>query len=392
MIPRLQQLVRAAQPRIVPRRERAEQDALRRNVKELPDFPEFSFVKLVPVPIELWNEPYAFIDTGDRPEIVVPRPLFKYSIRERMLAAGVGGMARYRNANLDADQIPVKNASNVSVITVYDTYGLDIAYSYLHHLYSHKYDQRHPDWLALYLMASLSVLTPKAIEGDVAVGPVDILYLCTRLVAELSNLENKQPKMLGTLQPSSQLTTDIIGKITGSERISKSVTAGARAVRCTELPTQEELDAIEEQAPGTLSNGSLFILLYLVEVGDRAGESEWSLSRVGNSFILGFKDGLETPGFRDLDGYDVVQHSLDAYAAVFDSRNCNVNASIHGMLVDLKERLAVVTEANVAEVSAWVVQLNYDTGAGEEGTFYGLVGLGRLFQRLVDIAILQYRD
>lgn len=374
--------------------ERAEQDALRRNTKNLVDFPAFSFVKLVPVPIELWNEPYAFIDTGDRPEIVVSRPVFKYSIRERILTAGVGGMARYRNTNLSADQIPEKSNSNISVITVYDTYGLDIAYSYLRHLFLYKYDKQHPEWLALYLLGSLSVLTPKAIEGEVAVRPVDILYLCTRLIAELVSLENKQPKMLGTLQPSSQLTTDIIGKITGSERISKSVTAGARAVRCTEVPTWEELDAVtmEDGGPNALSNGNQFVLVYEVDTEDAVGESAWILSRAGDDFTLSFKDGTETPGHLDLDGYDLAQYPLETYEAVFQSRNCNARASVHGMLVDLKRRLVVVTEANVAEVSAWIVQLSYDTDEGEEGAFYGLVGLGRLFQRLVDAAILRYRD
>lgn len=370
------------------KRELADFDALRRNVPDLPAFITVSYAKHVDLPVELKNEPYAFYDTGERMEIIVQRPKFTFSIHDHILTCGTGREVRI--AQMTSRKTPTKNSTNISIVTVYDTYGLNVAYTYLDYLYHYKYNALEQKWLGLYLLTSLAILHPDALKEAVDVTARGMLCLCARLMGELLNLEHKQPKMQGELQSGMMLPSELLGRILASERVSKAVTRTARQIRCGEIPSFKELDAADTGSPATWQVGTGASAEWVLDFENEGDISEWVLTRKGDVFTIEFRE--QSREARDVNAATLAQYSLDTYAEVFRFRNCNPKQSVREMLSELKKRLAVVTEANVANVCAWVVQLGYDSEMIENGVYEGMRALGDLFQDLADAAILAWSD
>lgn len=370
------------------KRELADFDALRRNVRDLPAFITLSYAKHVDLPVELKNEPYAFYDTGERMEIVVQRPKFSFSIHDHVLTCGTGREVRL--AQMTSLKMPAKNSSNISVITVYDTYGLDVAYTYLDYLYHYKYNALEKKWLGLYLLTSIAILHPDALMEAIDETPRGMLCLCARLMGELINLDCKKPKMQGELQSGMMLPSELLGRILASERVSKAVARSARQIRCGEQPSFDELDAADVDSPATWRVGTGRDSEWVLDFENDGDVSEWVLIRKGEVFTIEFRE--QSREARDINAAVLAQYSLDAYTEVFRSRNCDPRGSVREMLSNLKRRLAVVTEANVDEVCAWVVQLGYDSETIGDGVYEGMRALGDLFQDLADAAILAWSD
>ncbi|CAH6419534.1 Hypothetical protein POVR2_LOCUS38 [uncultured virus] len=187
-----------------------------------------SHLQEVDLPLELYNEPYSWYDNEYRAEIVTLRDEFRYEIR------GSTATCSIRDGMIEGEEqdytTPSKATSNVSVLTVYDTYGLQVTYAFLKNLYSRKYQQDAPDWLMIYLEGSMMAIDP-AYEESGYQGPYSILYLCLLIYSELELIDRETFRPLDSLEPSSMLPTDIVARITGSERISKAVTLATRTNR-----------------------------------------------------------------------------------------------------------------------------------------------------------------
>ena len=116
---------------------------------------------------ELSNESFSFVfhDNGYRPEITVARPAFYSEINDYYVQALVqDGEMWFHVSSLDDNQLdddeelPEKCTSEVSILNVYDTYGLDISLVFLRYLRLHKIWRRHWQWLHVYLEACTFVL------------------------------------------------------------------------------------------------------------------------------------------------------------------------------------------------------------------------------------------
>lgn len=116
----------------------------------------------------LSNEPFAYQDNEKRSDVVsaVRRDKFLFLISE--LGDGVTEakcviagrlVTRATSDESWAQSIPVKNASVVSAVHVYDAYGLEIACSFIRHVYNigerrWRLDQRLPRRVAIHPVAS----------------------------------------------------------------------------------------------------------------------------------------------------------------------------------------------------------------------------------------------
>lgn len=85
------------------------------------------------LPLELANEPVTNDDNGYRPELVVGRAKFLFWVN----GGGIETQARgiVQSHDLSFGTTFKKNKSKVSILSVYDTYGFDVACSFLVHLF-----------------------------------------------------------------------------------------------------------------------------------------------------------------------------------------------------------------------------------------------------------------
>ena len=127
-------------------------------------------------------------------------------------------MSRYKG-DLD-DMFPNKCESNVSILTVYDTWGLEIAQLFLIYLvHKQTYNEQ---WLSIYLNGCMIALGLEN-EGHYRSILHRIMFQSPLISLELIRLENNKTKMLGELVDQS-LPLELVAKITGSRRLAKTVT------------------------------------------------------------------------------------------------------------------------------------------------------------------------
>lgn len=347
-------------------------DAQGRNRTHLPAFIPLSFVRTVAIPTELYNEPFAYVDTEERPEVTVERPSFLFKIEADRSCSIVIGTEVY-TVGLRGSQtlrLPQKSSTNVSILNIYDTYGLEVAWSYTQHIYYHKYDAVNRRWLEFYLIANLLALgLPVADEFKRL--EVNVLYLCSSIITELIHLDNKKLKLASELLPSSiELPPEVIALITGSQRLNSNIRRSVRTTKCTRMPTLTELTVANE----------LSKLDKTRREGSTVSNRNWSLD-VDHLFVLRPR---QASMLDEIEG-DVVQFSLYDYSRAFTMRYCNGANSTRDMLVDLQIQYEVVTVTNLNDVCAWIVQLSSDLG-GESGQF-DMQGLGTELQRLLSLAL-----
>lgn len=383
---------------IIPKKLSVLEEEVESNKKNLPDFfPMKSLDYQVFLPPELANEPFSFRDNGLRPEIIVSRSIFHFEIEVDGVFCSVGNtivvsrdnvLHRGLNTGLLSKE-PNKKISNFSVLNVYDTYGLDIAYIFLKHIYYHKYDARQPGKLLVYLVGSLFALRPWKGTGTKynEDSPIDILYLSSQIMLELMLLENKQPRTTSPLREGvgRQLPPELLVKIIGSQRISKALTSDILFNKCLQVPSIDELPVTTNRSATFLrrdKHKNTYILTYLHE-----NEAlTWELEDRSSKFILSFF--IEDQSQKRPDD-ELVARSIDDYVTAFDLRGCDGIKSARIMLEDMSNRLLTVTEDNLQEVCAWIVQLCYDTDDGQTTTFQDFKELGNELQRLIASAIGQ---
>lgn len=377
---------------------RVDYERLERNKKDLPSFFPFYYGKTVALPEELYNEPFSHLDNGDRPDIGTRRPFFFQVREDGSTRCFVGSRTLHSpDYNVHPPSIPEKDSCNTSVVDVYHSYGLEVTYSFLRHLYYHKNYPR-VNWLAAYLLGSLCVLEPDTEEDE----STDVLHLSSLLMMRLVALDMEQPRALGELISAPELPDTILAKIINSERISKSLTSVVLSLRASTLPTEEEL-AYGSNGLDTMRVGGRYTLAYwtIDEDGEcdtslplseyvSATIHEWSLTSEYGVHTLVHLSGEDVKD-EEVDGYTCT-YSLPSYDSAFIGRNCNPRTAIPLMLEGMRDRFSIVSNQNREEVLGWIVQLSHDTRSEGGKIMHGDNELRDEVQMLIAAAIRVYRS
>lgn len=350
-------------------------------------FSSLASAKYVPLPEELLNEPFAFEDNGKRPKRMTPiRKSFLFIIdsdeRRKSTAAScwIGEERVTYIASEHNRVVPKKNATNLSVVSVYDLYGLGIACSYLKHLYlASEHDVGVPyHWLTSYLQGSLAVLWP----GSETMDDPNIFWLISALLFKLTQMDYAQPRLSEELVPhESTLPPELLYRVLDDPTLSKSMQRGVMAVRCV-LPTREEL-TIDHERPYTLRlrDGS-----YLRE--ENEGSVIVHLKRNRDQFVLTYIERTYDKNdehYYDTEGGEIVAFSIDDYERWFNRRGCDAREHTSAMLKELSVRLGELNESNIDLACAWTVQLVGDLGRSYETDTMVFVGYAALRDELLDL-------
>ncbi|CAH6421253.1 Hypothetical protein POVR2_LOCUS322 [uncultured virus] len=367
---------------------------MERNVTNLPAFPDLEYGQEVSLPEELLNEPYSFYDNGLRPEITVRRAPFSYSIDEygtpsllaidmRIAKNNQAMAARPRSRGMRIHDVPEKRTSNYSVLNVYDTYGYDVARSFLKHIYYHKFNSDNQQWLSVYLEGSLKAngldyFNPVEEEKGISY----VFYLCYEIQRKLREIDQSQPKMKGQLQDiGTYLPADILNRIIPSERVSKSIASQVRYEKCDYTPTNEELDSYHDY-----NNEGISLLEESIYASFSSGhDKHLSIEQVEDD-LFEVRDDYDD--LRYSMTYKSVLYTLETYEAYYRSQGCNVSSSMQGMLKKLLARLDTNHEAYLDEILPWFLLLARDSDdiLGE----YTLEDIWTELRRLVNATIDRY--
>ena len=185
------------------------------------------------LPVELLNEPfrYGYQDNEYRPEITVSRSPFLFKIDEWSVTVRVAGkecsVASYLEAD-EGEELPTKHKTNVSVLNVYDMYGLTITLEFLRHVSRNRHD--HIEWIEIYLIGCMFALRlePQCKQYIIQ----RIRSMVEDITVELMRREKCKAKLDCELVPQS-LPIEIVALITGSVRISKEAALIVHARRAS---------------------------------------------------------------------------------------------------------------------------------------------------------------
>lgn len=340
---------------------------------------------------ELLNEPYcyAFEDNGERPEFTVGRPRFSLEIDEDTIFIRVGSLVigvydHYMPSYL---ALPEKSGTNFSVLNVFDTYGLDVTYAFLNYIYTKKFYSNHQMWLVAYLAGSYFYITGTHLPGSMEEEGSSAYYFITSLLLQLVVREQKKFKLEYELKESGVLPPEIVGRIVGSERISKEVGREVRSTRCTSIPTIEEVSG--QSAHDGVRWVSEEAYLYIITNPEEGVYLDYQFRRVSEDQ---YELTVESIGSDELEypEGELVSESLYSYYATFVKRGCNGKTGVDLVLSDLKKRLSVLTEDNVGEIGTWLLQLLADLNSLDYEGVYTRGELVALFAQLIEEA--KHRD
>ena len=181
------------------------------------------------LPIELLSEPYTTRTSCNLAEIIIPRARFLFEITTNYVSVTIGSCIvslLYHPDPIEPSSLPCKCTSNVSLLTVYDTYGIVIAREFLHYLY---YVMKHGtgSWLDSYLYGCARVLDTKSTYSDL------------RRALDALDIANNMPTVTITYMP---LPVEIVAKIVNSYRISNHLSSYVRSQREQYIPILSQVD------------------------------------------------------------------------------------------------------------------------------------------------------
>ena len=186
--------------------------------------------KPMSIPVELLNEPCSYDDSGYRVEILVKRPVFHFEIGDENISVSVGGVSvdisPYLSKDvpdLQNDEEPLsKSTSNVSLLTIYDTYGLETVHLFV----SQVLLTCRPSWSYVYLMGCCA-----ALDVPYSQPPNDwrsyehrVTQLYSLCAAELTRRELASLRLSYSISPI-EVIPEIVALITGNRKISSKVTS-----------------------------------------------------------------------------------------------------------------------------------------------------------------------
>ncbi|CAH6419554.1 Hypothetical protein POVR2_LOCUS59 [uncultured virus] len=331
--------------------------------------------KTVTLPLELLNEPYAYLfeDNDYRPELVVVRPRFLFEIVKSLqqVRVSIGGrVVTHEYFVYEETEVTLsKVSSKCSILNVYDTYGLDLTYAFINYIYHNKFYQAHSSLLIAYVEGSYVHIFGHH-SGMVSRDDRSRIALHIRLIlVELLSRENNKSKLDYELQGGmATLPLDLLGRILPSERISKQLRTEVRSNACVTIPSLEVVQGWSNGYTNThiargnnvhgfttnIPNERNSYPLELAINEDETYTIRWLTDRQA---IIMLREG------------PLAAVSLQAYADYFISRGCNKDRSLAIVLSDVKRRLSYITVDNLLEACAWLLQLAYDTSNVREGEY-----------------------
>lgn len=325
-------------------------------------FGSLTTVKYVPIPVELLNEPFAFEDNGRRPPIVTPtRQSFLFLIDAELeeVKCWVGGkkiVSHDFHKLYAGSTLPAKTATNISVVSVYDIYGLDVTCSFVRHLYSLTYkDIGIHYWIMTYFVGSLSVLRP-GIEDVVDMHHKDALVSITSLLLlNLTQMDAAQPKLSHELvQHDGNLPVEVLARVLDNPTISKALYTATIFRRCID-PTLEDLEADNENSSTiSLADGS-----YLLEWSAEGQDGEdvpylIHIARDKSGYVLDVRERTQDDVF-DLHNSKIVAFSVDNYLRWFNRRGCDQYTYTKRIYDRVRDSLKQVNNSNVDLACIWLV-------------------------------------
>ncbi|CAH6420502.1 Hypothetical protein POVR2_LOCUS177 [uncultured virus] len=323
----------------------------------------------VGLPRALLNEPFTHEDNGLHVDIVKQRPRFLFKIEANGYAYVIVGETRYEDRTLAraTGDVPQKNSSNVSVVTVYDTYGLDVAYAYLKHLYTEWYDSGVSSWITMYLRGSLAVLRPEVLD-EVSDYQGSILMLCSLLFLDVAHIDSMQPKLASPLRTlDAQLPIEILSLLLPSDRIAKSITDARVHSRCDKPPSMRQLAAVNrpsEVSPIYLTATGSYVKIEQDGEGDRVANVLAMIGHRTSLYKTWTLQSISDPdGILDLTTAETVGYPIEDYQRAFEAQGCHQLESNIRMLQDLRPRIERTSRANLHEISTWYMSL---VGQNEE--------------------------
>ena len=218
------------------------------------------------LPLELANEPFSTdYDNGLRAEILVPRRRFLFEIRPGGELRAIVG-THIHSGKIRASYLPVsKSYSNVSVLTVYDTYGLRVADLFLGHLL--KLASTHYELVKILVkIYLLGCCTSLDLDDD---SHQSVEHIVQSISTELIRREKNQ---LVSSEPITwmPLPIELCTVIINSLRVSKELAKSVRGLRALEQPTVEDLQGWSTTLPRSLVNRYIYFQVYRGCDADRA--------------------------------------------------------------------------------------------------------------------------
>lgn len=344
----------------------------------------------VALPAELLNEPYSYADNGDRPERKIFRSTFIFVAYPCGAASCSIGQDEVDTPSPEytVGPHPKKDSSCFSVVDVYDTYGLDITLAYLDWLQS---DRNKPNtvWLATYLRGSLAVLDLDSLKTEMS---TDVAHLSGRMESALVSHDREQPRCLESISNPPELPLEILARIINSTRISKALATAVRSVRGSIPPLLCELES-SDCYPATVCEQGAYRCTWMkrdlerdpVDEPEPDVACEWRLKADGDTYTLSYLTGDEVVSV-ERTTHPIV-YSIDLYHGIYNARDCIGPLVVIAILRDMLSEFSVVTDANIARVCAWIVQLSHDSESGQACVMTGRHELGLELCRLIRVCI-----
>ncbi|CAH6420607.1 Hypothetical protein POVR2_LOCUS204 [uncultured virus] len=322
------------------------------------------------LPLELLNEPFCYNDNLYRPEIIVPRSKFEYTIESDSILVKIAGAVVHRFYN-DNACVPTKSSSNVSILNIYDTYGLQITLSFLKHLGSIPDDNR---YVQAYLDGCSCLPELKARAG------LDKKFLIEALACCLVSIDKAQ--LVGIANPlaSCSMPIEIVAMITQSLRVSKTVSKLVISHREATIPSLAHVEGWSDD-PATMYFKS---------------ERCW---------MLGIYEGMKTLCTSTLPdggfsiGYEMViafvsrsfiaSQPLASYEAYYASRECNVANCMSRLVADLRSRADSML---IDELGCWTLQLLGDLRYAIQVECTTEDGLRAILHSILDSLTVKYKS
>lgn len=306
------------------------------------------------LPLELLNEPFTNNDNGYRPEIIVPRRKFECVIDRNTISVRVSGKLVYSIENYGSI-VPIKWRSNLSIPTIYDTYGLQIALSFIQHLVDgmHKLSHVHA-----YLYGCLNVLGLKAKQRHQSMNDIAKLIANHLVNLDKHNVVHELSSRASCLSLHSNsrlcMPLELVARLTNSLRISKSVSELVLSNREARSPP---LSAVMGW-----SNDPVAIYHSSKASSPRSEDiSEWALLVDSTTVSVCICNTSE-------DRFDIVKlarevsrspisiasQPLASYRAYYRSIGCNVARAMSNLLASLTSRVQTMP---LVELGCWLSQL-----------------------------------
>jgi hypothetical protein len=340
----------------------------------LASFLNINYIKPVDLHYDIVNEPYTYLDTGLRPEIKNKRPFFSFKIYGNGVAVCYVNNKTIKSQISDCT-IPAKFCTNISVVNIYDTYGLNMTYAYLYNISNNnKYD-----WMRVYLAGSLMVIRPDLM------GLVNksVFGLCVLLMTEFIAIEDKQPKLKNPLNKvTCILPPEILAKILKSQRINKEI--GKNIIYDNRdvyrEVSKEELMYYSRQSYTIFANGKFILFHHEIKRCDvwyTSGDIsnypfELIYDNSGIEYEYNYFMAIDTVAAFSIFDYLTVFHKIKGYSGIRH-------------VIEMLKNLRCIDEK---QARGWLVQLAHDTNYNfEHSNILNSQHIYEILHVLIDSAI-----